>query len=159
MGEGQNCLFQKNVDSNKSLSPNRVWVQKNDGSKQVLGPNKCLILKHLVSKKMLRPWKFYVKQDRVVNSSGFKMLLDMVVKLSLTKSECGTAQLTLSLFVLLSCCNRFVVFVELIHLNDLLDDVIFLFSANQKPRKNWHTDDRRTMDRQKMWLIERGCPR
>ena len=36
------------------------------------------------------------------------------------KSECGTAKLSLSLFVLFSSCSWYVAFVELIHLNDLL---------------------------------------
>ena len=36
------------------------------------------------------------------------------------KSECGTGKLSLSLFVLFSCCSRYVAFFNLIHLNDLL---------------------------------------
>ena len=63
--------------------------------------------------------------------------------------ECGTAQLSLLLCVLYFCSSRYVAFVELIDLNDLLDDVTFPLSTNQKPRKNLHThtqttDDRRT---------------
>ena len=54
------------------------------------------------------------KQDRVVNPSGFKMLL-----------ECRTALLSLSLFVLFSCCSRYVAFVKLIDLNGLLDNDSF----------------------------------
>ena len=50
-------------------------------------------------------------------------------------SECSTDQLSLSLFVLLSKCSRYVAFVELIHLNDLLDDVTFTLLTNQRPRK------------------------
>ena len=46
------------------------------------------------------------------------------------------AQLSsIPLFVLLSCCSRYVVSVELIHLNDLLGNVTFLLSTNQRPRK------------------------
>ena len=59
-------------------------------------------------------------------------------------SECGTAQLSLLLCVLYFCSSRYVAFVELIDLNDLLDDVTFPLSTNQKPRKNLHTEDRRT---------------
>ena len=55
-------------------------------------------------------------------------------------SECGPAQYSLLLLVFHSCCSRYVAFVELIHLEDLLDDVTFLFLTNQKPRKNLHTD-------------------
>ena len=40
------------------------------------------------------------------------------------KSECGTAKLSLPLFVLFSCCSRYVAFVDLINLNDLLVDNI-----------------------------------
>ena len=47
--------------------------------------------------------------------------------------ECGTTQFSLVLFVLYSCCSRSVAFVKLIHLNDLLDDVNFLFSTNERP--------------------------
>ena len=36
------------------------------------------------------------------------------------KSVCGTVKLSLSLFVLFSCCSCYVAFVKLIHLNDLL---------------------------------------
>ena len=36
------------------------------------------------------------------------------------KSECGTAKLSLPLFVLFSCLSRYVVFVEHILLNDIL---------------------------------------
>ena len=60
-----------------------------------------------------------LKQGQVVNSSCFRMLLDMV-KLSLIKAESSKAKFSLSLFVLFSCCSRYVAFVELIHLNDLL---------------------------------------
>ena len=61
-------------------------------------------------------------------------------------AELGQAQLNHSLFVLCSCCSRYVAFVELIHLNDLLDNVTFLFSTNQKPRKKL-THRRQTADR------------
>ena len=37
-----------------------------------------------------------------------------------------------SLFVVFSCCSRYISFDELIHLCDLLDDVIFLLSTNQR---------------------------
>ena len=53
------------------------------------------------------------------------------------KFECGTAQLRLQLFFLFSCyrrychwggwAQRYVTFIELIHLNDLNDDVTFIF--------------------------------
>ena len=56
------------------------------------------------------------------------------------KSESDTAQLSLSLFVLLYCCSRYVAFVELIHHNDLLDDVTFLPLTDQRPRKCDKTD-------------------
>ena len=69
------------------------------------------------------------------------------LKSNFSNSKCGTAQIRLLLFVFYSCCNRYVAFVELIHLNDLLDDVTFPLSTNQKPRKNLHTDGRRTDDR------------
>ena len=88
------------------------------------------------------PTNYSLKQDRVFNSSGFKMLLDMV-KLSLIKSECSTAQLSLSLFVLFFCCNRYVAFVELINLNDLLDNVTFYF----RPIRSLEKIDRRMDDR------------
>ena len=65
-----------------------------------------------------RQWR---NQDRGVNSLGYKMLL-----------EFGIAQLSLSLCVLFSCCSRYVAFIDVIHLDDLLDDVTFLFSTNQK---------------------------
>ena len=59
-------------------------------------------------------------------------------------SECGTAQLSLPLFVLCSCCSRYVVFVELIHLNDLLDNITFLLPTNQRPKKIYtRTKDRK----------------
>ena len=45
-------------------------------------------------------------------------------------------------FVLYSCCTRDAAFVELIPLDDLLVDVMFLFSTNKKPRKNVHTKER-----------------
>ena len=64
------------------------------------------------------------------------------------KSEFGTAKLSLPLFVWFSCCSRYVVFVKLIHLNDLLDDVTFPLSTNQKPRRNLHTHGRHTDDTQ-----------
>ena len=54
--------------------------------------------------------------------------------------ECGTAQFSLSLFVLFPRCSRYFAFVKLIHLNDFLDNVTFLFLTNQKPRKNIWTD-------------------
>ena len=50
-------------------------------------------------------------------------------------SECGTAQLSLSLFILFSYCSRYVAFVKLINLNDLLDDVTFPLLTKQRPRK------------------------
>ena len=43
-------------------------------------------------------------------------------------SKWGPAQFSLSLFVLYSGCSRYIAFVELIHLDDLLDDVTFLFN-------------------------------
>ena len=51
----------------------------------------------------------------------------------------GTAQLSHLLFILYSSCSRYVAFVELIRLDDLLDNVTFLFSTNQKPIKNLQT--------------------
>ena len=51
------------------------------------------------------------------------------------KSKCVTAKLSLSLCVLFSWCSWYVAFVELIHLNDLLDDVTFPLLTNQRPRK------------------------
>ena len=53
-------------------------------------------------------------------------------------SEGETAQPSLLLFAFFSCCSRYVTFVELIHLNDLLDNVAFLFSTNQRPAKIFH---------------------
>ena len=41
-----------------------------------------------------------------------------------------------SLFDLFSCCRIYAAFVALIHLNDLLDDVTFLFWTKQKLRKS-----------------------
>ena len=61
-------------------------------------------------------------------------------------SECGTAQLSLLLCVLYFCSSRYVAFVELINLNNLLDDVSFPLSSNQKPRKKLHMDGRQTDD-------------
>ena len=43
---------------------------------------------------------------------------------SLSNSEYGTAQFSHPLFVSISCCSRYVAFVELIHLNDLIDNVL-----------------------------------
>ena len=83
------------------------------------------------------------KQDQVVNSLGSKMLL-----------EFGIAQLSLSLCVLFSCCSRYVAFLELIHLNDLLVDVTFLFLTDQKPRKIYRRmDDRRTTEKKGTYRI------
>ena len=64
----------------------------------------------------------------MVTNSGSKMMLGL-----------GKAQLSLSLFVLFSCRSRYIAFVELIHLDDLLNDVTFLFLTHQKPRKNLRT--------------------
>ena len=54
-------------------------------------------------------------------------------------SECGTAQLSLSLFLLYRVqranSSRYVAFVELIHLNNLLDSVTFSLLTNHRPRK------------------------
>ena len=55
-----------------------------------------------------------------------------------SKSECSIAQLRLSLFILFSCCSRYVAFVELIHLNDLNDNETFIFLTNQW-RRHRHT--------------------
>ena len=55
------------------------------------------------------------------------------------------AQLS-SAFHYLSC---FPAFVELIQLNDLLNDVTFLFFTNQKPEKNLQTDGQQMTDGQK----------
>ena len=43
------------------------------------------------------------------------------------------AQLSLLLFVLLSCCSRYVGFIHLIHLNDLIDDGTFMYLTNKRP--------------------------
>ena len=42
----------------------------------------------------------------------------------LFNSACGTAKLSHPLFVLFSCCTRYVAFFELIHLNDLIDNFL-----------------------------------
>ena len=47
----------------------------------------------------------------------------------------SVVQLSPALF---SCCSRYVRFVELIHVNDLLDDETFIFSTNQRPAKIYH---------------------
>ena len=60
------------------------------------------------------------------------------------KSKCGTAKLSLPLFLLFSCCSRYVAFVKLIHFNFLLEDVTFPLSTNQKPRKNLQMDGQQT---------------
>ena len=49
-----------------------------------------------------------------------------MIQLGTDKFKCGTAHLSLSLFVLFSCFSIYVAFVELIHLNDLLKDVTFI---------------------------------
>ena len=48
-------------------------------------------------------------------------------------SKCGTAQLSLSLFVLFSCSSKYFSFIKLIHLSDLLNDVRFPLWTNQRP--------------------------
>ena len=111
---------------------------------------------HIIDKNVHAPTHIHKQQDRVVNCSGSDMvnfLLYRVQRVNTTKtgiilisfnSECGTAQLSLLLCVLYFCSSRYVAFVELIDLNDLLDDVTFPLSTNQKPRKNLHTDGRTT---------------
>ena len=54
------------------------------------------------------------------------------------KSEGCTTQLSHPLFVSFSGCNRYVAFVELIHLNDLNDNETFIFLTNQW-RRHRHT--------------------
>ena len=114
-------------------------------------------------------WSIFIVQRANTTKTGIILIS--------YNSEFGTAQLSLLLCVLYFCSSRYVAFVELIHLNDLLDDVTFPLSTNQKPRKNLQTDDGRTTDgrqtddrrttdgrqtddrRTEKWLIERGCPR
>ena len=73
--------------------------------------------------------------------------------------ECGTAQLSLLSFVLYSYCSKNVAFVMLIQLNDLLDNIILLFSIQRKPRKNLQTHTHTQDGWIEKWLTEWGCPR
>ena len=41
---------------------------------------------------------------------------------SFFRSECGIVQFTLVLFVLFSCCSSYVGFIDLVHLNDLINN-------------------------------------
>ena len=61
-------------------------------------------------------------------------------------AECGTTQLSLLLFVLFSYCSKYSAFVKLAHLDDVLDNVTFIFSTNQKPGKNLQTDNTQTIN-------------
>ena len=47
----------------------------------------------------------------------------------------SVVQLSPALF---SCCSRYINFVELIHVHDLLDDEIFIYLTNQRPAKIYH---------------------
>ena len=74
-------------------------------------PLKAVIHRSLSSTEGRRPPKIFSHQRSSSN---------LVQNLIPFKSECGTAQLSLLLFVLFSWCS-----IKLIHLNDLLDDVTF----------------------------------
>ena len=58
---------------------------------------------------------------------GFELRLvkhcDTLLASSFFRSECGIAQFSLPLFVSVSCCSRYAGFVDLIHVNNLLNDV------------------------------------
>ena len=99
-------VFHQRTSSTKGSLPLKVIFHLRLSSTEGRHPPQVNFHQKLPTTKVHLPWKV-VRFDKI----QFNLILSV-------------AQLIHPLFVLFSCCNRCVVFIKLIHLNDLFDNDI-----------------------------------